>query len=123
MEYIALGCPHCSIRELREITQLLRGRKVNHNVILFVATSTIKYELAKRMGLVKEIEDAGGVVVKGMCPGASIFGRYGQELEVTTVATNSSKNAHYIGAHSGGYVKTLFGSKEQCIEAAIAGKW
>jgi len=123
LNYIALGCPHCCLQELIEIAKLLTGRKVNPNVILFVATSMIKYELATRMGIVKEIEDAGGVVVKGMCPGASIFGRYGEELGVNTVATNSSKNAHYIGAHSGGYVKTLFGSTEQCIEAATAGKW
>jgi predicted aconitase len=123
LDYTAIGCPHCSLEELRHIAALLRGRKVHSKVILFVATSTIKYDLAKRMGLVKVIEDCGGVVVKGMCPGASIFGRYGKDLGVSTVATNSSKNAHYIGAHSGGHVKTQFGSLEMCIEAAIMGKW
>jgi predicted aconitase len=123
LDYIAIGCPHCSLKELRHIAALLRGRKVHSKVILFVATSTIKYDLAKRMGLVKAIEDCGGVVVKGMCPGASIFGRYGKDLGVSTVATNSSKNAHYIGAHSGGHVKTQFGSLEICIDAAIMGKW
>jgi predicted aconitase len=122
-DYVAIGCPHCSLEELRKITNLLRGRKVSSNVILFVAMSAIKFELARRMKIIKEIENAGGVVVKGMCPGASIFGRYGQELGVNVVATNSAKNAHYIGAHSGGKVKTLFGSLEQCIEAAISGKW
>lgn len=123
LDYVALGCPHCSLRELREIVRLLGGRKISPNVVFFVATSTIKYDLAKKMGIVQEIERCGGVVVKGMCPGASIFGRYGKELGVKTVATNSSKNAHYIGAHSGGHVKTCFGSKEKCIESAIAGKW
>lgn len=123
LDYVALGCPHCSLRELREIVHLLNGRKISPNVVFFVATSTIKYDLARKMGIVEEIERCGGVVVKGMCPGASIFGRYGKELGVKTVATNSSKNAHYIGAHSGGHVKTCFGSKEKCIEAAIAGKW
>jgi predicted aconitase len=123
LDYIAIGCPHCSLEELRQIAALLRGRKVHSKVILFVATSTIKYDLAKRMGLVKVIEDCGGVVVKGMCPGASIFGRYGKDLGVSAVATNSSKNAHYMGAHSGGHTKTKFGSLEMCIEAAILGKW
>ena len=123
LDYVALGCPHCSIRELRNIAALLRGRKVHANVILFVATSTIKYDLAMRMGLIKEIEDSGAVVVKGMCPGASIFGRFGKELGVENVATNSSKNAHYIGAHSGGFVKTHFGNLRQCIDSAVAGKW
>ena len=123
LDYVAIGCPHCSLEEFRHIAALLRGRKVHSKIILFVAISTIKYDLAKRMGLVKVIEDCGGVVVKGMCPGASIFGRFGKDLGVSAVATNSSKNAHYIGAHSGGYVKTRFGSLERCIEAAIAGKW
>lgn len=123
IDYVALGCPHCSLRELRRIAALLSGRKVHSNLVLFVATSTIKYDLADKMGVVKAIEDTGAVVVKGMCPGASIFGRYGQELGVHNVATNSSKNAHYIGAHSGGYVRTHFGSLDQCIDAAVGGKW
>jgi phosphomecalonate degydratase large subunit len=123
IDYVALGCPHCSIRELRKIADLLKGNKVHTNVVLFIATSTVKYALAERMGWVKEIESSGAVVVKGMCPGASIFGRFGKELGVKNVATNSSKNAHYIGAHSGGSVKTHFGSSQQCIESAIAGKW
>jgi len=123
VEYIAIGCPHCSLEELRRVAQLLQGRKVHSACVLFIATSTIKYHLAKQMGIVQAIEKCGGVVVRGMCPGASIFGRYGKELAIGTVATNSSKNAHYIGAHSGGHVKTLFGSLSQCIEAAIEGKW
>ena len=123
MDYVALGCPHCSLEELGQIARLLLGRRVHTNVGLLVAVSALKYDLAARMGIVKVIEDAGGVVVKGMCPGSSIFGRYGKELGVGAVATNSSKNAHYIGAHSGGAVKTCFGSMKTCIEAAIAGKW
>ena len=123
LDYVAIGCPHCSLEEIRYISELLRGRKVHINVIMFVAASTIKYELAERMGIVRTLENSGVVVVKGMCPGASIFGRYGKELGVSTVATNSSKNAHYIGAHSGGHIKTHFGSLVQCIESAVAGKW
>lgn len=123
LEYVAIGCPHCSITELVEVARVLRGRKVHPHVILLVATSTVKYDLAVRMGLVEEIEKSGAVVVKGMCPGASLFGRYGKELNVKYVGSNSSKNVHYIGAHSGGFVKTHFGSLENCIDSAIAGKW
>jgi predicted aconitase len=123
MDYVALGCPHCSLNELREIAALLEGKTVNPNVVLLVATSTIKYKLGQQMGIVETIESSGGVVVSGMCPGSTIFGRYGKELGVRTVATNSAKNAHYIGAHSGGCVGTHFGSMRQCIEAALTGRW
>lgn len=123
LEYVALGCPHCSLEELQSIARLLKGRKVSSKVVLFIAVSTIKYHLAKRMGIVKQIEDTGAVVVSGMCPGASIFGRYGRELGVKAVATNSAKNAHYMGAHSGGFVKTYFASTARCIDSAVAGKW
>jgi predicted aconitase with swiveling domain len=75
------------------------------------------------MGIVKRIEDSGAVVVRGMCPGASIFGRYGRELGIKSVATNSAKNAHYMGAHSGGFVKTYFGSTSRCVDSAVSGKW
>jgi len=123
IDYIAVGCPHCSLNELRMIRDLLINRKVNGNVIFFIAVSAIKYELAEKMGIIDEIESSGAVVVKSMCPGASIFGRYGNELGVKAVATNSAKNAHYIGAHSGGNVKTHFGSIYQCVDAACSGRW
>jgi predicted aconitase len=123
VDYIALGCPHCSLNELREIAVMLDGKRVHPDVVLFVATSAIKYDLARRMGIVEAIEGSGAVVVSGMCPGSSIFGRYGKELGVRTVATNSAKNAHYIGAHSGGCVQTHFGCARRCIEAAVSGRW
>jgi predicted aconitase len=123
LEYVSLGCPHCSLQELEGIAKILDGRRVSANVVLFIAVSTIKYDLAKRMGIVAQIEQSGAVVVSGMCPGASIFGRYGRELAVRTVATNSAKNAHYMGAHSGGWVKTHFGSTRKCVDSAVAGKW
>lgn len=123
VDYVALGCPHCSLNELREIAIMLHGKKVHPDVVLLVAASTIKYDLARRMGIVEAIEGSGGVVVSGMCPGSSIFGRYGRELGVRTVATNSAKNAHYIGAHSGGFVRTHFGSMRRCIESALSGRW
>jgi predicted aconitase len=123
IDYVAIGCPHCSLKELSEIAALLEGKTVNPNVVLLIATSTIKYKLASQMGIVETIESSGAVVVSGMCPGSTIFGRYGKELGVHAVATNSAKNAHYIGAHSGGCVGTHFGSMKQCIEAALSGRW
>jgi predicted aconitase len=123
IDYIAIGCPHCSLKELYDISRLLDNKRVSPNVIFFISVSKIKYRLAEEMGIIKWIEDSGAVVVSGMCPGASIFGRYGRQLGVKTVATNSAKNAHYINAHSGGAVKTFFGSTRQCIASAISGKW
>jgi predicted aconitase len=108
---------------LEGIARLLDGRTVSSNVILFIAVSMTKYDLAVQMGIVKRIEDSGAVVVRGMCPGASIFGRYGRELGIKSVATNSAKNAHYMGAHSGGFVKTYFGSTSRCVDSAVSGKW
>ena len=123
IEYVAMGCPHCSLNELREIADMLKGKKVHPNVVFIIAMSNVKYGIAKQMGIIDEIENCGATIVKGMCPGASIFGRYGVELKTRNVATNSAKNAHYIGAHSGGSVKTYFGDAKQCVDAAVTGRW
>ena len=68
-------------------------------------------------GLVERIESAGGRVVADTClvvaPVASLGHR--------TMATNSAKMASYTPSHSG--LSVRFGSMEQCLEAAVTGRW
>jgi predicted aconitase len=118
VEVVSFGCPQLGINEIGKIAQLLDGKKIASGVKLAVSTAEQVYTLAKRMGYVDIIEKAGGVVVVGIC----IMGfPYGQlETPATTGATNSAKAASYQ-ARSGTNIQ--YGSFEDCINAAITGKW
>ena len=65
----------------------------------------------------KIIERAGGHVMTDTCPAmARVFPE-----GTRTAATNSAKQAHYFPSLTG--IGTYYGSTEECIQAAITGKW
>ncbi len=112
-----LGCPHASIEQIWEICKLLNGKRVNRDTMLWIFTPRSIKQLADRNGYSKIISDAGGVLMSDSCPAV------GQLLPKGTkvVATDSAKQAHYLPAIMG--VQTWFGLLEDCINAAITGKW
>lgn len=121
---VYFGCPHCTIKEMREIANLVSGKKVK--IRLWVSTNESMYVIAKRMGLVDTIEEAGGLVTTDLCMMGFCFSYLDDPPEV--VASNSARGIHYQIA--GGLsilgqipVKTKYGNTEQCIKAAITGKW
>lgn len=118
VEVVFFGCPHLSITELGEIAQLLEGKKIATSVRLIASTAEQIYILAQRIGYVDIIENAGGVVVTGIC----IQGFPYPQLEVpaTTGATNSARAASYQARRS---IDIQYGSTKDCINAAITGKW
>jgi predicted aconitase len=118
VQVVSFGCPQLGINEIGKIARLLEGKKIASGVKLVASTAEQVYTLAKRMGYVEIIENAGGIIVTGIC----IMGfPYGQlETPATTGATNSAKAASYQ-ARSG--INIQYGSFEDCINAAIKGKW
>ena len=123
VDLVKLGCPHCSIIELRNIASLLTGKKVQPNVRLLVATARQIYVLAEVMGYVDIIKQAGGVFTSTCIGSQDPFNFIGPKLGVETVATNSARSAHYSARTSGGKIRLLYGSMKQCIDSATTGKW
>jgi len=117
VDFIMLGCPHASIEQVWEICKLLKGKKINSGTQLWVFTPRAIRDLADRNGYTKIIEEAGGYLMSDTCPAL------GQVLPPGTkvVATDSAKQAHYLPAIMG--IECWFGSLEDCINAAITGKW
>jgi predicted aconitase len=115
IDLVSLGCPHASLAELEAIASYLDGRQVQAALWLTTARSTRL--AAQAAGLVARIEAAGGRVVADTCmvvaPVAS--------LGFHTLATNSAKMAFYTPSHSG--LPVRFGPMEQCLEAAVTGRW
>lgn len=117
IDYVAIGCPHCSLRQLEEVAKLLIGRKVAPDVTLWVHTNAAIKEIAKQLGYVKIIEDAGGVVTQDLC---TILGNP-ETFGFKNLATNSPKMAFYAPGSNG--MNAWFGSVENCIDAAVSGYW
>ncbi|MGD8595428.1 MAG: aconitase X catalytic domain-containing protein [Anaerolineae bacterium] len=115
VDLVSIGCPHASLAEIEDVVTFLGGRQLK--AALWITTARATREAAQRAGLVERIESAGGRVVADTClvvaPVASLGHR--------TMATNSAKMAFYTPSHSG--LSVRFGSMEQCLEAAVTGRW
>lgn len=117
IDYISLGCPHYSIEELRWIAKMLDGKKVAQGTTVHVWTASPIKEVADRSGYTGTIEAAGAVVLTSSCPLTSERMPTGTK----TVGFDSAKQAHYIAASR--QVNVGYGSLEQCIAAAVTGRW
>lgn len=114
LDFVSLGCPHLTLKEIERIATLLRGRRVR--VEFWLATSRQTKELADKLGFVRAIEASGAKFACDTCMAvAPLRGRF------KTLATDSAK-ACYYGRGSNDF-RTKFGSMEQCVEAAVNGKW
>ncbi len=117
MDYVALGCPHCTLNQIKEIAELLDGKKVKDGVILWVHTNMMIKAFAQQMGFMDTIEKAGGVLTQDLC---TVLGNP-EALGVSRLATNSPKMAFYApGSNS---MSVWYGNVNKCINAALTGRW
>lgn len=118
VQVVLFGCPHLSIAEIGEVARLLDGKKIADHVRLWVSTAELIFAMAKEMGYVDTIEKAGGLMVTDVC--LMMFEYDKMVDQVDTVATNSARAGSYTARRG---INIQYGSTEQCINAAIAGKW
>jgi predicted aconitase len=115
IDFVCVGCPHCSIKEIAEISDLIKGKKVMKTTELWVATSRTAKQLADKRGYTAVIEAAGGKFACDTCMAvAPLKGRF------KALATTSAKGCFYSRQN---LMKTKMGSLKECIEAAVTGKW
>jgi predicted aconitase len=113
IDFVSIGCPHASSDELRKIAELIKGKKVKAE--LWVTTS--RYVSEKTKDAVKIIEQSGGKVLNDTCLVVAPVEDFGFK----NLATNSGKAAFYAPMYS--KLNVRFGTLEQCINAAIKGRW
>ncbi len=109
---VLIGCPHCSISEVKSVAQTLKGKRVSKNTELWVCTS--RYVKDRSMKYVGVIERAGGHVICDTC----VIVSWIKNLGVHTLMTNSAKTAFY--APTLNEVEVRLGPLKQCIQAACA---
>ena len=115
VDFVVIGCPHCSIGELQQLAALLEGKKIKTD--FWACTSRSIKLLSDRMGFTEIIEKAGARVVCDTCPVLSPTSSKGYK----TILTDSAKLAHY--APGLWNVETALIQTDQCIAAALEGKW
>lgn len=116
VDFVCIGCPHTSIEEIKKVSELISGKKVNKATVFWVVTSKPVKAVAERMGYLKAIETAGGRIVTDTCMVVAPI----PEMGFKTTVTNSAKAAHYCLGYN---LKVGFGSLEQCVNAAVTGVW
>ena len=117
VDFIMLGCPHASIEQIRIVAKLLEGKHLSESTELWMFTPRALKAHADRMGYTTIIEDAGAYLMSDSCPALSRVHPKG----VKVAATDSCKHAHYLPATLG--FETWFGSVEDCVNAAVTGRW
>jgi predicted aconitase len=113
IDMVSIGCPHSSGDELRDVADRLRGKRVATRLWVTTARKTKEQVLEA----VEGIEQAGGLVVADTCLVVAPI----EALGVRRLATNSAKAAFYAPGHS--HAEVRFGTLDQCLEAAVTGRW
>ena len=109
---VAIGTPHASVAELREVERLLAGRRPAVQLVVSMARDLAGAE----PDLVERLEAAGITLLFDTCSYVSpVLGGDGG-----TVMTDSGKWAFYAPATVG--AAPLIGSTADCVESAVAGR-
>ena len=112
VDLVTIGCPQASIEEIERTAELVDGKKIPDNR-LWVFTSAINFDKAKKEGYVDVIESAGGMVLRETCPEVVHY----NHDKVKHILTNSMKAEHYLksGLNS---INTSVSRLSECIKFA-----
>jgi hypothetical protein len=110
-DLVFIGCPHCSLGEIKQVADLMDGGRVKAGTELWVCTSN--YVKAIAPNHVRRIERSGGHVLAGVCTVVS----WTEALGIKTIMTNSAKTAYY--APTLNRAATMLATREDCLKAAL----
>jgi len=110
IDFVSLGCPHLSIKEIARIAELLEGKQVTKE--FWLTTARPMKEIADRMGYTEMIESAGAkFAADTCCVVAPIKGRF------TALATDSAKACYY--AYGKNKFKTVLKPFDEVVLEAL----
>jgi len=112
-DLVFIGCPHCSLKEIRQIAKLVDGKRVGKGTEFWVCTSRYIKENARNY--VAKIENTGAHVLADVCTVVS----WTETLCINTIMTNSAKTAYY--APTLNKAETTLAPLRECISAAFKG--
>jgi hypothetical protein len=113
IDFVMLGCPHYTLKQVEEVAKLLKGKKIHDGISFWICTSVTTKALAERSGFVDIIERAGGNVVVDTCIDEPCWIAYKDKAGMT----DSPKCAYYRR-----FKEARVERLRDCVEAAIRGK-
>jgi predicted aconitase len=116
IDAVSLGTPHYSVEELRQLVELVEGQRVSDRVAFYVSTNRQTMQEVAPLGLAPRLGRAGVRLVVDTCTYITPILAPGTRV----VMTNSGKWAYYAPGNIG--VEVVFGSLEECVSSAVAGK-
>lgn len=119
LDVVVFAAPQLSLMELQRLGALLVDQRIASGVSLISTTSPEMKAAADRMGITQQIENAGGIVLEGVC----FYQMHARDLADANgwhrLMTNSAKLTNIIAGY--GYQPTV-ASMERCVASAIAGR-
>jgi predicted aconitase len=110
IDFVSLGCPHLSIREIAYLASLLQGKKVTKT--FWITTARPTKQIADQMGYTRVIEESGATFATDTCcVVAPIKGRF------KALATDSAKACYY--AYAKNKFKTRILEFDQVVAEAL----
>jgi len=116
LDVVSLGTPHYSVAELGRLAELLGDRRVHPDVELYASTSRDVLREVELRGWVARLEAAGVRLVVDTCTYVTPI----IDADARTAMTDSAKWAYYAPGNLG--LEVAFGSTEDCVESAVAGR-
>jgi predicted aconitase len=113
IDFVMLGCPHYTLKQVEEVARLLSGKKIHDGVSFWVCTSATTKMLAERIGYVDVVEKAGGHVVVDTCIDEACWIAYRD----MTGMTDSPKCAYYRR-----FKEAKVRRLQECVQTAVEGK-
>ncbi|MEM3577778.1 MAG: aconitase X catalytic domain-containing protein [Candidatus Bathyarchaeia archaeon] len=110
-DLVFIGCPHCSLNEIKCIANLIGNRKIRSDLEFWVCTSQHIKEKAGKHATI--IEMRGGHIITDTCAVVT----WTEKLGIKTIMTNSAKTAHY--APTLNKADVTLAPLEKCIKTAL----
>jgi predicted aconitase len=120
LNLVVFSGPQQSLFEMKNLADLLGGKRIKPGNHLFVTTSNGVKSAARELGYLQTIETAGGIVLEGVC--FYILQNIAQirvQNGWSNLVTNSAKLANIIGAHK---FNTLLRRTADCVRIALTGE-
>jgi predicted aconitase len=117
---VVFSGPQLSLYELKTLAELLEGKKVREGTSLIVTTNRGNKCAGEKLGYLRKIEEAGGLVLEGVCFYIlDSIARLRVENGWDHLVTNSAKLANIIAAHK---FNPILRRTEECVEVALTGR-
>ena len=120
VDVVVFAAPQLSLAELQRLADLLRGRRIHPDTALLIATSPENKAACDRMGFTEAFEDAGALLLQGVCFYQMRAREMGRINGWRRLLTNSAKLVNIIQGY--GY-DPVIASMEACVEAAVRGRY